>query len=75
MVSDCAAGYTTEVCGALLQGAQTVVSNVKAASPSRQTVIRDQWKNRNAAHRVLQASWIGKTCFEISDGDMEGNRT
>ena len=67
-VSDWAGGYTAEFCKALLQGVQTVVSEEKTVPPGRQTVIRDEWKNQNNAHRVIEASWVGKTCFEASDG-------
>ena len=67
-VSDWAGRYTAEFCKALLQGVQTVVSEEKTVPPGRQTVIRDEWKNQNNAHRVLEASWVGKTCFEVSDG-------
>ena len=67
-VSDWAGGYTAEFCKALLQGVQAVVSEEQTVRPERQTVIRDWWKDRNTAHRVLEASWIGKTCFEVSDG-------
>ena len=55
-VSDWVGGYTAEFCKALLQGVQTVVSEEKTVPPGRQTVIRDDWKNQNHAHRVLEAS-------------------
>ena len=67
-VSDWAGGYTAEFSKARLQGVQTVISEEKTVPPGRRTVIGDEWMNLDNAHRVLEASWVGKTCFEASDG-------